>query len=300
VFKKTLNSQFLNVLSHSLQQGTSSTILNMAGIHSKDAAISQLHELCEDINLPTWDSDGIEISAWLQLVQEALGFWNNNLPPDEFPITLYGQEIAFDDSRNRYRTLLMRYSTNNTTPLDPPRSESQEEIIEKVASWGHTDMAYMDHYIAGHHNFYLSSTQAPRNFEQAWEEGWFNGLGISKENAQSMHSAELSPFHCTALYAHNGQWRIFDSSYNGEPVPAGETRQISSICSLVRFNSMLESLGNRRREPLAVHLGGGVNGKEIKESRELACWWMVERILHIMGDEKSRMPVLRWEQVERN
>ena len=62
----------------------------MAAIRSKEEAISQLRELLEVINLPTWDSDGDEISAWLELVQEALGFWNNNLPINEFPISLHG------------------------------------------------------------------------------------------------------------------------------------------------------------------------------------------------------------------
>jgi len=272
----------------------------MAAINSKEEAISQLHELLETFNLPTWDSDGDEVSAWLQLVQEALGFWNNNLPPNKSPVTLHRQEIAFDDSRNRYHTLLRRYNANNTAFPSSPPSESQENFIEKVASWGHMDGAYIDQYLVGHHTFYLSSTQPPSSFEEAWEKGWFKSLGFSKEKARSMHSAELSPFHCTALHAHKGQWWIFDPSYNEDPIPASETRQINSICSLVRFCSMLELLRSRRREPSVVYLGGGAQSKEIGECRELACRWIVGRILHIMGDDNAGVRVLKWEQLKRD
>jgi len=63
---------------------------------------------------------------------------------------------------------------------------------------------------------------------------------------------------------------------------------------------MLEMLRSRCREPSAVYLGGGENSKEISKCRELACRWIVERILHIMGDDKARVGVSRWEQLKIN
>jgi hypothetical protein len=137
----------LHFISHTI--GRSSTALqqyySMSTIHFQEEALAHLHELLGGVYLPTWNSDGEEISKWLELVQGAIGYWNNNLDTGYCPITLHAQEIAFVDSRNRYQTLLRHHNANVAANADHPPSETQEEFFEKVESWGHMDRACVDH-----------------------------------------------------------------------------------------------------------------------------------------------------------
>ena len=268
-------------------------------IQTMGAALIQLYKLLNDT--PHADSQGEEITSWLKRAQVAVTFWNKHLPPGGLPISIYHQEIAFNNHENRYQTLLRRHNAHNRQYPNPPNLETDDEFNENIRSWGVMATAAVDGYVMGQHTLYLSSAQAPRAFAKAWEDGWFRGSGMTEDEARAAHAAELSPFHCTALHALHGKWHIFDSAYKLAPElgPGSGSRRLSRVSGLTRFWRLLDILRSRQRMPAAVFTGGGGGNREVGMCRELACRWIIGEVLHIMGDSSRRVVVEAWEELRR-
>lgn len=269
-------------------------------VNSLNEAYIHLHHLSSKEELPTGDCQGEVIAAWLERVNEAVAYWNNNLPSDGVQINLHLQEIAFHNSSNRYETLLRRHNKHNAAYPNPPDFETDAEFVENVASWGHMEGAAVGNYIVGQHTFYLISAQSPSSFSKTWNEGWFNGTTSNKDEAEQMHKNSLTPFHSTALHAYEGRWHIFDSAYsNSRPLPDPH-RRLSQISGLARQRQLCTLLRKRNRPPRSIDLGGGGNSGNIGTCRENACRWIVGEILNIMGDSSAQVAVPRWEALKPN
>jgi hypothetical protein len=225
---------------------------------------------------------------------------NGNRPNGSLRISLHLQEIAFNNANNRGQTLLRRHNAHNAANPDPPEFETVEELRLNEASWGHMGTAGVENYVVGQHTFYLVAAQAPRSFEKAWANGWFHGTGYDKPRAQQVHAAENTPFHCTALHAIQGRWRIYDSAYSQGQVPAPEPRRLSRVWGLTRYWNLFDLLRNRSRAPTSIEMGGGGNGGIVGQCREMACRWIGGEVLHIMGDSSYRIEVVQWEELKRN
>ena len=140
-------------------------------------ACTHLHILNSPQQIPTSDSNGEHITAWLNLVADAVSFWNQNKPTNATPITIYNKELAFNSQQDRDGTLLRRHNAYNAT--DPLSAETDTELRENQRSWGTVENAAVNSYVVSHHTLYLISAQAPLLFTKAWDDSWFEGTGWS-------------------------------------------------------------------------------------------------------------------------
>jgi len=268
----------------------------MAAITTPAEAYTRLHTLNSPQEIPTGDSDGEDITGWLNSVADVVTFWNQNKPANAAAITIHNKELAFNSQQDRDGTLLRRHNAYNAT--SPPSLETDAELRENQRSWGTVDNAAVNSYVIANYTFYLVSAQAPLLFTKAWDDGWFEGTGWSQEHAQEQHRLVNTPFHATALYAYNGQWSIDDSAYS--PSPANAPLRLSRTSGLNRYWRLFTTLRGRSRAPQSARYGGGGNAGGMGRCREMACHWLIGEILTAMGDNSVQVAVNQWTDLALN
>ena len=159
------NSLFLSSTYYLVRLDGYALAYNMAAITTLAEAYTRLHTLNSPQEIPTGDSDGEDITGWLNLVADVVTFWNQNKPANAAAITIYNKELAFNSQQDRDGTLLRRHNAYNAT--SPPSPETDAELRENQRSWGTVDNAAVNSYVIANYTFYLVSAQALLLFTKA-------------------------------------------------------------------------------------------------------------------------------------